>query len=153
MTGSVKKTIIGIVVMVLLGTLVVGLLLGSAVYGWKAAQRAGNEAATLQNMKTIAAAEIQYYNTHNRTFGTFDQLIEEQMLTSKFSGNVPDADGYTLRLEVTAKTSNHPSSYILNADFQSEATGRRHFSIDSTSNTIHVNPDRSANATDPPLGE
>src|SRR2546423_9316881 len=85
MTSSVQKIIIGIVVFVLCGLAVVGVLVGAAVYGWKAAQRAGNEAATLQNMKTIAAVEIPDYNTHNRTFGTFDQLIKAQMLTSKFS--------------------------------------------------------------------
>ena len=52
---------------------IIGILIGAAVYGWKAATRAGNEAATLQNLKTIAAVEIQYYNTHSRSFGTFDQ--------------------------------------------------------------------------------
>src|ERR1051325_12176930 len=73
---------------------IIGILIGAAVYGWKAAQRAGNEAATQQNLKTIAATQIQYYNTHSRTFATFDQLIKEQMLTSKFAGNPPTVDGY-----------------------------------------------------------
>jgi len=62
-----------------------GVLLGAGVYGWNAAQRTGNESVTVQNMKTIAAIEIQYYNTHSRTFGSFHQLIEEGMLTSKFA--------------------------------------------------------------------
>src|SRR3989454_2343947 len=103
---------------------IIGILIGAAVIGFKAAQKAGNEAATLQNMKTIAAVEIQYYNTHNRTFGTFDELIKEQMLTSKFSGNPPAPDGYILSLKVTPKTANQPSSYTLNADFESDNTGR-----------------------------
>jgi type II secretory pathway pseudopilin PulG len=149
MTSTVQKIIIGIVVFVLCGLAVAGVLVGAAVYGWKAAQRAGNEAATLQNMKTIAAVEIQYYNTHNRTFGTFDQLIKEQMLTSKFSGDPPAPDGYILSLRVTPKTSNQPSSYTLNADFQSDNTGRSHFYLDSTSSKIHVNQDRPASAADP----
>ena len=153
MTSTVEKIIIGIVLVALLGLAVAGVLVGAAVYVWKAAQRAGNEAATIQNMKTIAAVEIQYYNTHNRTFGTFDQLIKEQMLTSKFSNDPPESDGYILRLKVTPKTSNQASSYTLNADFQSENTGRRYFYLDSTSSAIHVNPDQPANATDPPLGE
>lgn len=153
MTSTVQKIIIGSAALVLPGLFVAGLLMGAAVYGWKKAQRAGNEAATIQNVKTVAAVEIQYYNTHNRNFGTFEQLIKEQMLTSRFTGNPPDLDGYILNLKVTPKTSNHPSSYTLNADFESEATGRRHFYIDSISATIHVNPDQPASATDPPLGD
>jgi type II secretory pathway pseudopilin PulG len=153
MTSTVQKIIIGTVVVALLGLSVVGVFVGVAVYGWKAAQRAGNEAATIQNVKTVAEVEIEYYNTHNRNFGTFEQLIKEQMLTSRFAGNPPDLDGYILNLKVTPKTSNQLSSYTLNADFESEATGRRHFYIDSTSPTIHVNPDQPASATDPPLGE
>ena len=116
MTSTVQKIIIGIVVFVLCGLAVAGVLVGAAVYGWKAAMRAGNEAATLQNIKTIAAAEIQYYNTHRQTFGTFDQLIKEQMLTSKFSNDPPESDGYILSLKVTPKTSDQPSSYTLSAD-------------------------------------
>ena len=54
---------------------IIGILIGAAVFSWKAATRAGNEAATIQNLKTIAAVQIQYYNTHGRTFGTFDQLV------------------------------------------------------------------------------
>jgi type II secretory pathway pseudopilin PulG len=146
-----EKVIIGIVVVVLVGLAVLGVILGAAVYGWKAAQRAGNEAATIQNMKTIAAVEIQYYNTHNRTFGTFDQLIKEQMLTSKFSGDRPASDGYILSLKVTPKTANQPSSYTLSADSQSDSTGKRHFYLDSASATIHVNSDQTAGAGDPPL--
>src|SRR2546429_2647360 len=82
---------------------IIGILIGAAVYGWKSAQKAGNEAATMQDLKTIAAVQIQYYNTHARTFGTFDQLVKEQMLTSKFSGNPPSPDGYILTLKVTPK--------------------------------------------------
>jgi len=153
MTSTVQKIIIGIVVFVLCGLAVAGVLVGAAVYGWKAAQKAGEEAATIQNMKTIAAVEIQYYNMHSRTFGTFDQLVKEQLVTSKFSGERPESDGYILSLKVTPKSSDQPSSYTLSADYQSNDTGRRHFYLDSTSPTIHVNPDRPATGTDPLLGE
>src|SRR2546426_10914665 len=92
---------------------IIGILIGAAVYGWKTAQRAGNEAATMQDLKTIAAVQIQYFNTHSRTFGTFDQMVKEQMLTSKFSGNPPSADGYIFTLKLTPKTPSTPSSYTL----------------------------------------
>jgi hypothetical protein len=150
MATLTQKIVIGVVVVALMGLFVIGLVVGAAVYGWKAAQRAGNEAATIQNLKTVAAVEIQYYNTHNRTFGTFPQLIEEQMLTSKFAGDPPTPDSYALRLNVKPKTSGQPSSFTLNADPKNDTTSERHFYVDSTSATIHVNPDRPAGANDPP---
>jgi Tfp pilus assembly protein PilE len=150
MTQLTKGIIIGVIAMVLLALIALGaILIGAGFYGWKAAQRAGNEAATMQNVKTIAAVEIQYYNTHNRTFGTLDQMIKEELLTAKFSGNPPAADGYIFTLSVTTKTSSRPASYTLNADPQNAATGRNHFYIDSSDSTIHVNPNQPAGATDP----
>jgi prepilin-type N-terminal cleavage/methylation domain-containing protein len=128
---------------------IIGILIGAAVYGWKAAQRAGNEAATQQNLKTIAATQIQYYNTHSRTFATFDQLIKEQMLTSKFAGNPPTVDGYVLTLKVTPKTSTSTTSYTLNADPQDNSSGTNHFYIDSTDSSIHVNQTQAAGPNDP----
>jgi Tfp pilus assembly protein PilE len=148
MSKLVKGIIIAIIALVVMVALV---LLGAGYYGWKAAQKAGNEAATIQNLKTIAAAQIQYYNTHNRTFGIFDQMIKESMLTSKFSGNSSTADGYVLTLKVTPWTSSHPASYTLNADPQSVNTGTNHFYIDSSTYYIHINPNQSASANDQPL--
>jgi hypothetical protein len=150
MTQLTKRIIIGVIAMALIALMALGaILVGAGFYGWRAAQRAGNEAATMQNVKTIAAVEIQYYNTHNRTFGTFDQMIKEELLTAKFSGNPPAADGYIFTLSVTTETSRRPASYALNADPQNAATGRNHFYIDSSDSTIHVNPNQPAGATDP----
>ena len=135
---------------------IIGILIGAATIGWRAAVRSGNEAATLQDIKTVASVEIQYYNTHNRTFGTFDQMVKEQMLDSRFSGNPPTVDGYIFTLKVAPKTSSSQTSYTLNADPQQAdgigATGKNHFYLDSTAGTIHVNPDQPAGPNDPPLG-
>ena len=128
---------------------IIGILIGAAVYTFKASQKAGNEAATQQNIKTIAAVQIQYYNTHGRTFGTFEQMIKEQMLTSKFAGNPPLADGYIFTLKVTPKSASQPTSYTLNADPQSDGSGKNHFYIDSTDSSIHVNPTQAAGPNDP----
>src|ERR1700692_1307419 len=112
MTTLVKRIIIGAAAVVLLVVIAfVGVLFVSGFYVWKAAQRAGNEAATLQHLKTIAAVEIQYYNTHNRTFGTMDQMVKEGMLMSRFSGNPAVADGYFFRLNIMPRTSAPPASY------------------------------------------
>ncbi len=153
MRGWLKALLIAAAVVVLLIVAVIGILIGAASYGWKAALRAGNEAATQQDLKTIAAVEIQYYNTHNRTFGTLDQMIKERMLSSKFSGNPSAADGYVFNLIIIPKASSQPTSYTLNADPQSAATGKNHFYIDSNDSTIHVNPDQPASGKDHRLGD
>jgi len=128
---------------------IIGILIGAAVYGWNAAQKAGNEAATMQDLKTIAAVQIQYYTTHSRSFGTFDQLVKEQMLTSKFDGNPPSPDGYIFTLKVTPKTAGAQTSYTLNADPQTTRSGTNHFYIDSTDSSIHVNATQAAGPGDP----
>jgi len=157
MTALTKRIIVGVlavgVLAVLLVVIVFGVLVGAAIYGRQAAERAGNEAATLQDLKTIAAVEIQYFNAHNRTFGTFEQMTKEEMLTSKFSGSPTSADGYVFTLSITPKSTGRPTMYTLNADPQSTTTGTKYFYIDSNSSTIHFNRDRPANAADASPGE
>ena len=128
---------------------IIGILIGAAVVGWRAANRSGNEAAVIQNLKTIATVQIQYYNTRSRTFGTFEQLTKEEFLSSKFSGNPPVADGYLFTMNVTPKTANGSSSYTLNADPVDASSGTNHFYIDSNDSSIHVNPAQPAGPKDP----
>ena len=127
---------------------IIGILIGAAVVGWRAATRSGNEAATIQNMKTIFTTQGLYYNSHQRNFGTFEQLTKEQYLSSKFSGNPPVTDGYVYTLKVTPKTANSTSSYTLNADPVDEGSGTNHFYIDNTDSSIHVNATQPAAASD-----
>jgi Tfp pilus assembly protein PilE len=143
-----QKILMGLAFAGLLGIFVVGVLTGAAVVGWKAALRAANEAATMQDLKTIAAVEIQYYNTHHRTFGTFDQMVNERMLSSKFSGDPPIADGYLFTMTLIPGGTSKMSFFILKADPRDESTGRKHFYLDSNSAEIHVSQDRAARADD-----
>ncbi len=147
MTTLAKNIIKGFV----LSVVILVLLISLAVYQRRAAVRAGNEAATRQRLKTIAASEIQYFNTHSRTFGTFEQMVKEGTLTNDFLERARIIEGYLFTLKVTPKETNQESSYTLNADPKAgnwEGAGR-HFYLDSTSLAIHVNPDRPASSTDP----
>jgi len=121
-------------------------LVGLAIYSHGAATRAGNEAATIQNMKTIAAVEAEYFITRNRTYATIDQLVQEQFLSSKFGAHPAVADGYVLALKLKS-----PNGYALTADPQDRSTGKRHFYLDSASEQIHVNSDGPAGPNDPIL--
>ncbi len=131
---------------------IIGILIGAAVVTFRAAQKSGNESATQQDMRTIATVEIQYFTTHNRTYGTFEQMVQDKVLTTKFAGNPPLVDGYVFTLKVIPKSSTQAASYTLNADPQSDSTGRNHYYIDSNDTAIHMNPDQPAGPNDPPLG-
>lgn len=135
---------------------IIALLIGAATYAFRSAQIQGHETATIKALDTISVVQLQYFNTHNRQFGTFEQLVADKLLDSRFSGNPPVVDGYVLTLRVTPKTTSQQASYTLNADPQQTdgvgATGKNHFYMDSTAGTKHVNPDQAAGPTDPPLG-
>ena len=135
---------------------IIGILIGAATYAFRSAQIQGHETATIKALDTIAVVELQYFNTRNRTFGTFDQLVNDKLLDTRFLGNPPIVDGYVLTLKVNPKTTSQQASYTLNADPQQSdgigATGKNHYYIDSTSGSKHVNPDQPAGPSDPPLG-
>lgn len=135
---------------------IIGILIGAATYGWRAAQIQGHEAATIKALDTISVVELNYFNTHNRTFGTFEQLVNDKLIDTRFSGNPPIVDGYVLALKVVPKSTTQQSSYTLNADPQQDsglgATGKNHFYMDSSGGEKHVNETQPAGPNDPPLG-
>jgi Tfp pilus assembly protein PilE len=149
MTKIVRYILAGIIAVVAIGVIVLCLLVGSAIYGYRAAIRAGNEAATLQNLKTIAAVEAQYYQTHSRTFGTLHQLVSEQMLSRKFDGDPATADGYVWTLIALPGNTSLGSSYVVRADPLNREQGRNHFYLNSESNQIRVNAEQPAGPNDP----
>ena len=148
MTNRARTIIIAVVVIAVCVLFVLGVLVGAAVMGWRSALRSGNEAATLQNLKTIAVVEVEYFNTHKRTFGTLDQLISEQLLSAKFAGHPTVADGYVFTLTVTRKPDGS-SWYNITADPQDKSQGTRHFYLDANDGGIHVNSEHQAGPDDP----
>lgn len=148
-----KKVIIAmggvvVVVVVVCVLTIFGVLVAAAVMGYRPAIRSANEAATIQNLKTLEAVEAQYFYSHDRTFGTLDQLLREQSLSSKFSGHPAVADGYVFTLTLAPKPDGS-SWYKITADPQNDGTGTRHFYVDADDQIIRVNPDRQAGPTDP----
>jgi hypothetical protein len=141
---------------------VIGLLIGAfgifavlifVVYQNNAAVRAGNEAATIQNLKTIVAVQVQYFNNHKQSFGTFEQLVNEGLLSSKFARDPVDVDGYVIKMTVTPPTPTHESSFKVWADPREAWSGSKHFYFDSSFDQIHVNPDQPAGANDSLLSD
>ena len=136
---------------------IIGILIAVGVTGWKAAVRSANEAAAIKELKTIAEQQMLYYNAHQRsTFGTFDEMLKENLLDTRFAGTTPVVDGYVYQMKVVPKSTSQQAGYTVNCDPQvSEgvgATGKNHYYLDSDANTIHVNATQPATISDPPIG-
>jgi len=147
MNASIQKFSLVLVAIMIVGLVLAGLVFVKAFQGWQLAIRAGNEEATVQNLKTIATVELQYFYGHRRTFGTFEQLVQEKLLSSKFSGNPVNTDGYVLTLNVTSE----PATFTIKADPAHAMAGSKHFYLDSVSREIHVNAEKPAGQNDPVL--
>ena len=145
-----KKIILGLAIGLLVCLLLVtGVLVGAATIGWKSAVRSGNETSALKGVSTIAAIETQYFNTHGRKFGTFEELVHESLIDARFRGEAPVVDGYVYHLTINQSAANGQLMYLVTADPQDSSTGRNHFYLDSSSYEIRVNPNQKAGPNDP----
>ncbi len=137
---------------------IIGILIAVGVTGWKAAVKAANEAAAIKTLRTVAEQQMLYYNAHQRSsFGTFEEMLKEGLLDSRFAGGTPVVEGYVFNMRVIPKSTTTQPGFAVNADPQVTdgvgATGKNHFYLDSDSNTIHVNATQAAAVADPPIGQ
>ena len=137
---------------------IIGILIAVGVTGWKAAVKSANEAAAIETLRTIAEQHMLYYNSHQRSaFGTFDEMLKENMLDTRFAGTTPVVEGYVFQMRTIPKSTTNQPGYVVNADPQVTegvgATGKNHFYFDSDSNSIHVNATQPATVADPPIGQ
>jgi hypothetical protein len=149
MSSSIQKIFLVLVSVTLIGLVLAAIVFVKAFSGWQMAIRAGNETATVQHLKTISVVESDYFYSHRKSFGTFEQLVKEQMLSAKFDGNPVTVDGYILTLTLTAE----PPSFAVTANPASAAEGSKHFYLDSVSREIRVNSDKPAGPNDPVLNK
>lgn len=137
---------------------IIGILIAVGVTGWRAAVRSANEAAAIRTLRTISEQQMLYYNAHQRSsFGTFEEMLKENLLDERFAGATPVVEGYVFDMKVIPKSPSQQAGYSVNADPQVKegvsATGKNHFYLDSNSNTIRVNAAQPATPSDPPIGQ
>lgn len=134
---------------------IIGILIGVGVPAWKIIIRRGNETSAIQTLETLRKVQADYSMGHRGEYGTFEQLIKEDLLDDRFAGDKPVVNGYLFTMKVIPKSSNQPSSFAVNADPQVaegiSATGKRHFFVDPNVSTIRENLEQPATASDPPL--
>jgi len=137
---------------------IIGILIGVGIAGYRSAIKAANEAAAVKTLRSIQEQQMLYYNGHQRsTFGTFEEMRKENYLDTRFDGSTPVVDGYVYTMKVIPKSTSSQAGYTINADPQVptgvSATGKNFYYVDSDTNTIHVNANQQATATDPPIGQ
>ena len=107
-----------------------------------------DETVALSTLRSIDTAQKLYSVTHEGNYGTLPQLSEAGYLDSRFKQDKPLKD-YLLTVNVKSASDGGPS-YSCVADPEADRPGR-HFYIDSSSGTIHVNPTQRASPSDPTI--
>ena len=84
---------------------IIGILIAVGVTGWRAAVRSANEAAAIKSLRTVAEQQMLYYNSHQRTsFGTFEELRQDNLLDNRYDGTTPLVEGYIFTLRVIPRS-------------------------------------------------
>jgi hypothetical protein len=106
---------------------------------------AADEASAIQALRTIATAQQELKATRG-AYGSFDALTQAGLLDLRFAGSAPNLKGYRFTMNATE------SDFSVNADPQptetQPASGVRHFYLDSSENSIHVNATQAASRND-----
>ena len=138
---------LGLVVLLFLGSCTAGDSSGGAGALPKAVS-AVDETSAIQTLRTIATAQGQARATKG-SYGDFNTLVQAGFLDQRFASETPTLRGYRFRMTAGE------NDFSVNADPQTstgqDATGGRHFYLDSTDNTIHANRGQTASKTDPAL--
>ena len=137
---------------------IIGILVGIGIPAYQAITRAGNEAAAIKTLQTLAVDQRLYNKQHQgNSYGTFDQLISDVNLDKRFAGDAPVVTGYIFTVKITPKASGQPAFYTINADPQKSdglgATGKNHYYVDANSDTVKVNDSQPAGPDDSPASQ
>ena len=139
--------LLGLLVLIFLSSCTAGVSSGGAGALPKAVS-AVDETSAIQTLRTIATAQAQARATKG-SYGDFNTLVQAGFLDQRFAGETPVLRGYRFRMTAGE------NDFSVNADPQAssgqEATGGRHFYLDSTDNDIHANRGQTAAKTDPVL--
>ncbi|MDQ2856146.1 MAG: hypothetical protein M3R68_07435, partial [Acidobacteriota bacterium] len=108
-----------------------------------AAKIEANEAATIESLKAIQAAEATYQaTTGNGSFGSWDELVRCELLNKGLARH--EQSGYQFRLQVKSSSDHVVRSFLILARPATfNVTGRRTFSLDE-SGVIRFSPQKDA---------
>lgn len=106
-----------------------------------------DETSAIATLRTIAQAQTAFSVTNAGHYASFEQLVENGLLDSRFNHSNPEYHGYVFSLQ--NGSSSAPGFFSCNADPAATSIhGGRHFYIDSSSTDIRVNATRPATNKD-----
>ena len=109
-----------------------------------------DETAAIAALRAIAQAEMTYSISSGGNYGSLEQLSEGGYLDSRFNAADGGVKDYVLTIKTQPPAAGGAASFSCNADPKNSGPqAGRHFYIDSTSPSIHVNATQSATAADP----
>ncbi|HEY0431327.1 MAG TPA: hypothetical protein VGC61_05895 [Pyrinomonadaceae bacterium] len=109
-----------------------------------------DETTIVAALRTIGIAQQTYSLSNGGNFGTLDQLREGGYLDIRFNSANGGLKNYSLTIDAKPQSDGAPASFSCNADpTNTGPQAGRHFYMDSSSQAVHVNPDRPATAADP----
>ena len=115
------------------------------------ARVAANESAAVDTVDLIAAAEQIYLDAFG-SYGTLAQLKDAGILNVAFAGDPPAFKGYVFTVRLGPSSPTERGAFSVNADpldaEGGDATGRRHFYLDSVITGIRFSEGRPAAAGD-----
>ena len=107
-----------------------------------------DETSAIATLRTIGQAQTTFSVTNAGHYASFEQLVENGLLDSRFNHSNPEYHGYVFTLQNNS-SSNDPGFFSCNADpAATSINSGRHFYIDSSSNDIRVNATRPATNRD-----
>jgi hypothetical protein len=111
-----------------------------------------DERVAISTLQSISQAQTAYSLTHSGAYGSFEQLVAEGHLDSRFSSGQPKFGGYIMTMTVSNPSSGVDNSYHCNADPDPAANAAgRHFYLGSGSPGLRVNATKPATASDEPF--
>ena len=109
---------------------IIGIIAALAIPNITASRRAANEASAIQSLRSIASAQVSYYNSGPNSYGTFDALRNASLLDPSLTNATTASSaksGY-----IFAINSPSTSSYVLGAAPVDAKDGSRNFTSDAT---------------------
>jgi type IV pilus assembly protein PilA len=140
-----------IFVTVLIAVLLLSLIGCSSVQNYSNAKIGANETSAILSLRSIGQAELLYFNTHQRGFGTLKELSEDHLIPAELAAG--ERNGYRFTVRIIERSESGQPAYEANAiPVNYGSTGKRSFYLNEEAVIRQADKNGSeATAKDPAL--
>jgi hypothetical protein len=136
---------------VLIAVLFLSLIGCSSIQNYSTAKIGANETSAILSLRSIGQAELLYFNTHQRGFGTLKELSADQLIPSELAAG--ERNGYRFTVRIFERSESGQPAYEANAiPVNYGSTGKRSFYLNEDAVIRQADKNGSeATAKDPAL--